>query len=99
MDHVYLTYNYFKNIIIKYLSKEPPNIKLNQNCKFTILLMTVQFEMIKNNEEMETCGICLENLKNRNVSVMTCDHYFHSNCLLKWKKINSICPICKRNII
>ncbi len=51
-----------------------------------------------------TCVICLTNLIDledqpgyiENVVLTKCNHVFHASCLDEWKKINPICPICRR---
>lgn len=45
-----------------------------------------------------TCTICVaEYCDGESIIVMKCDsrHFFHTECIVKWLKINSICPICR----
>lgn len=46
-------------------------------------------------QENEMCSICFENLDES--AVMTkCNHKFHANCLLDWKKTGAVtCPMCR----
>lgn len=42
------------------------------------------------------CSICLGRVKEgQNVSRIACMHVFHSQCLHKWSKKKTLCPICK----
>ena len=44
----------------------------------------------------ETCGICFDELTNKNIAVTSsCNHYFCINCLEKVIKIKSQCPLCR----
>ena len=41
------------------------------------------------------CSICLEN--NADVE-LSCSHFFHSECLNRWKSIRNCCPNCRSDI-
>ena len=43
------------------------------------------------------CSICLEKL-NKNKVYLNCSHYFHKDCINKWKTRNNTCPICRTRI-
>ena len=48
------------------------------------------------NAEINTCCICLNDLKNNEeVVLLSCKHILHWNCGLNWFKIKNICPMCK----
>ncbi|XP_019420358.1 PREDICTED: E3 ubiquitin protein ligase RIE1-like [Lupinus angustifolius] len=50
-------------------------------------------------EDMECC-ICLCSYENgEELHALPCNHHFHSACILKWLKMNAICPLCKYNIL
>jgi Ring finger domain len=45
-----------------------------------------------------TCTICTaEYTENEKIVIMQCDprHFFHEDCIKKWLRINSNCPICR----
>jgi len=44
----------------------------------------------------DECVICLLNLKKKKTIKTKCDHTFHHTCLLKWLRVDNICPICRR---
>lgn len=44
--------------------------------------------------ELDTCGICLEELKGR-VYRIDCGHHFHRSCLEQWAHERSSCPTCR----
>ena len=43
------------------------------------------------------CPICLKKLDNDKV-YLNCNHYFHKECIMNWKKRNNTCPICRKRI-
>ena len=50
-------------------------------------------------EEVDACPICLEELKNgESEQELVCSHFFHKKCIVEWKKQNSTCPLCRKNI-
>lgn len=44
-----------------------------------------------------TCAICLSEYKTNDTlrTVPECNHYFHSNCIDEWLKLNATCPVCR----
>ncbi|KAJ8533511.1 hypothetical protein K7X08_006835 [Anisodus acutangulus] len=45
------------------------------------------------------CCICLTNYEdNDELRELPCSHYFHTQCVDKWLKINASCPLCKFEI-
>ena len=48
---------------------------------------------------MNICVICFEPIKSCTIYKLECSHQFHNKCILKWKKINNTCPICRKKII
>jgi hypothetical protein len=52
--------------------------------------------------ESNNCGICLEPIQLNDfvLDFNSCVHYknFHEDCISKWMKVDSLCPLCKKNI-
>lgn len=45
------------------------------------------------------CNICLDTITvQEKVTILTCTHGFHSECVDQWLKIKSCCPVCKTNL-
>lgn len=46
------------------------------------------------------CAICLDEIQENNrIITLDCNHFFHTNCILRWYSENSTCPICRhRNV-
>jgi len=45
------------------------------------------------------CIICLENYKKDDkISILSCDHYYHTKCLNEWLKKKEECPLCRIEI-
>ncbi|XP_042424207.1 E3 ubiquitin protein ligase RIE1-like [Zingiber officinale] len=50
--------------------------------------------------EDSECCICLSNYEDGvELHSLPCNHYFHSDCIVKWLKISATCPLCKFNIL
>ena len=48
-------------------------------------------------EKEETCSICLRNFNQRFVWKLSCNHYFHYNCIEKWSNMERYtCPLCRQ---
>lgn len=41
------------------------------------------------------CSICTHSVATGKVVITKCSHLFHEQCILKWLKKSSICPICR----
>ncbi|XP_039277658.1 DNA ligase 1 isoform X2 [Nilaparvata lugens] len=46
------------------------------------------------NIELEDCIICSEEIDRKHLTTLECHHYFHTECIRKWLKEKSICPLC-----
>ncbi|OAY75114.1 probable E3 ubiquitin-protein ligase ATL44 [Ananas comosus] len=47
-------------------------------------------------EEEETCPICLAEIPAQSpITRMPCSHFFHEECIVRWLRINRICPLCR----
>ncbi|CAM8884096.1 unnamed protein product [Rhodiola kirilowii] len=44
------------------------------------------------------CSICLCEYKAQDMlrTIPDCNHYFHSNCIDEWLKLNATCPVCRK---
>ncbi len=41
------------------------------------------------------CSICVSKFAEKEVSVTTCAHHFHTSCLQTWLTHGDICPLCR----
>ncbi|XP_052210579.1 E3 ubiquitin-protein ligase At1g63170-like [Diospyros lotus] len=49
--------------------------------------------------EDAVCCICLAKYANNDeLRELPCSHFFHKDCVDKWLKINSMCPLCKGDV-
>ncbi|XP_027940280.1 E3 ubiquitin-protein ligase At1g63170 [Vigna unguiculata] len=49
--------------------------------------------------EDAVCCICLAKYENNDeLRELPCSHLFHKDCVDKWLKINSLCPLCKNDV-
>ncbi|XP_023770191.1 putative RING-H2 finger protein ATL21A [Lactuca sativa] len=46
-----------------------------------------------------TCAICLSDYKPKESlrTIPECNHYFHSECIDEWLKLNATCPVCRNS--
>ncbi len=49
-------------------------------------------------KESKECPICYEVIKGKDSKVTSCKHLFHRECLEKWTRDNSTCPMCRHII-
>ena len=55
------------------------------------------FVKSKSLENEEICSICLRNFKQRFAWKLSCNHYFHYNCIEKWSNMERYtCPLCRQ---
>lgn len=48
---------------------------------------------------LNTCTICLEEIQERNSTVLPCGHSFHYNCINIWNRDHNSCPFCRSQIL
>lgn len=49
--------------------------------------------------EDAVCCICLAKyVDNDDLRELPCKHFFHTDCVDKWLKINALCPLCKKEV-
>ena len=42
------------------------------------------------------CAICLDIFEERSrIITLSCDHFFHTNCISRWYSDNPTCPVCR----
>lgn len=50
-------------------------------------------------KKFSSCSICTDEFKESDdVSVIPCEHVFHSTCIKEWGHYKPECPLCKRSI-
>lgn len=49
-------------------------------------------------EEEDNCPICFEKIDKKERYFLPCSHYFHQDCVEKWLRKNTKCPICKTDV-
>lgn len=55
--------------------------------------------VLDNPDKIDVCAICLDELEHcKTFVLLTCQHYFHKQCIEKWILEKANCPICKREI-
>jgi len=49
---------------------------------------------------MNYCSICLNSIKKEEDTIKTnCKHLFHTECISRWLKIKTSCPLCRKFLI
>jgi hypothetical protein len=76
--------------------KKEKEKKEEHNISFVLFNLPFIF-LNDENKYSNECIICYESFEDLSiVSVTTCRHICHKECLSKWNKIKQICPFCKR---
>jgi len=61
--------------------------------------MGITLNIKKHFNDEEKCSICLNkwNLRNNEIIKLSCNHYFHKDCILEWfsRDSDNSCPICR----
>ena len=84
-------------------SKKIKKTKLNNYDNYNPILNFIDFTLKENINEnilnkLETCSICLENIKEDDFLYLDCGHKFCKNCIIKLKQYNHSCSICRSKI-
>lgn len=45
------------------------------------------------------CPICMTDLLDCNIVVLSCRHKYHYSCLREWNKVSDSCPYCRKLLI
>lgn len=46
------------------------------------------------------CSICIEDImENDYICKLPCGHYFHPDCIHQWLSYQSVCPLCKIEVV
>tara|TARA_Y100000996_G_scaffold391325_1_gene353229 strand:+ start:55 stop:303 length:249 start_codon:yes stop_codon:yes gene_type:complete len=54
-----------------------------------------KYSFINKSNNLDECVICLEKMReSENLTILKCSHIYHSECIEKWLKKKSICPMC-----
>lgn len=57
---------------------------------------TMLMKKIKITPTNQECSICLDNISENAVKCCQCGHCFHEECIKRWLKNNSTCPLCRQ---
>lgn len=49
------------------------------------------------NKKEKECSICMNDINENSGGYLDCGHCFHNNCLGKWIKIKTDCPMCRKH--
>lgn len=45
------------------------------------------------------CIICFDDIINKDYSITSCGHIFHTSCLMNWSnRGNALCPMCRKQV-
>ncbi|CAA3028798.1 E3 ubiquitin ligase RIE1 [Olea europaea subsp. europaea] len=48
---------------------------------------------------LQECCICLCRYEDAvAIQAIRCTHHFHTSCIVKWPKVEALCPVCKYDI-
>lgn len=46
----------------------------------------------------EECCICMDDLNNEEIRILSCRHRFHKKCFMEWYETDKTCPLCRNDI-
>ena len=101
----YLNDSFFHNIVNRIIDpiegvlnrslEEQPSLEKN---KEEMDIESVKYGTIIDKKE-KNCCICLEDFCNEeDVSLINCEHLFHTTCIKEWSTYNITCPVCRKNL-
>jgi len=62
-------------------------------------IKTLPAHTVQEGDTVENCCICLSDMEPGNkVRTLPCSHFFHTECIDNWLKLNKVCPIDKTTI-
>jgi hypothetical protein len=44
------------------------------------------------------CPVCIQDIDERDQESTECSHVFHKKCLGKWIRLNTNCPVCRKDL-
>ncbi|KAL5215168.1 hypothetical protein ABZP36_004320 [Zizania latifolia] len=60
---------------------------------------TYKIGIFSRKEKNDECVICCMAYKNRDrLTKLPCEHQYHHSCVIKWLKINKVCPVCNSEV-
>lgn len=77
--------------------EEDPHTLKAEDYDIYIPLCPPEKDNLKEKLKEEVCSICLDKVINGSKirKIKFCPHYFHSECIQDWVKVNETCPNCK----
>ena len=84
-----------EELLAQTLDNNPQQLERNEE-----VVLDINKVVYSTTDKTETeCPICCGNFTNdENVSITSCKHYFHTNCLVEWGHYNAACPVCRSDI-
>ena len=63
--------------------------------------LIIRHKLLTNQELLnEECVICLDKFElNEKITTLSCNHYYHYNCIKEWTQKERSCPLCRLNIV
>ena len=81
--------------------EDEEDIFIKKRNQFILELDEFQFKHLKKYSALkeDKCAICLQKYKGADIiKEFPCKHIFHKNCIFKWLKKYTVCPLCKYDI-
>jgi len=104
-DDEYLNNSFFNRVVNRLIDpiesvlnrslEEQPSLEKN---KEEIDVESVKYETIVEKKEKKCCICLAEFLNDEDVSLIKCEHLFHSSCIKEWSTYNITCPVCRKNL-
>jgi hypothetical protein len=90
-------YDPIDDVLAQSLDEYQPVRRTAVNVRLAKIKMGAVSEQFQSTKE---CCICYSSLvKSSTVSILKCDHVYHSKCILKWCSESAECPLCRSEIL
>lgn len=84
-----------ENIINESFNEQPTLEKTND----AMDLESYKYNTIVRDDKDKGCCVCLVEFEDdSNVSVIECNHIFHTECIKEWTSYKKSCPVCRKNL-
>lgn len=98
------TYEFFNNVVnrIRKTATKQTDLEKKHNVTSDTNIMDMFSNQYEEDDEEdnddETCGICLDEIPENDIGVTKCGHIFCYECLKAWIIKSHVCPYCKKKL-
>jgi hypothetical protein len=92
-----MNYNIYSNSLRIALNRSDEDQELSRQEDVVVNVTSQRYNTTT--KKFDSCSICQEKyINNEMVSVLKCEHIYHTKCIKEWGHYNPSCPVCKEKI-